>query len=171
MLLTKRLHLRGAAASDFEASAAMWQDPEVVRFIGGQTRDHQDAWFTMCRMRGMWDLIGYGNWIVCERGSGQFLGEIGLADFMRGLQPDLSGIPEAGWAFARHAHGQGYATEALKAVLSWADSELKAPKIACIIDHDNAASRAVAEKCGFVWVTDTSYRGSDVQLFERHLPA
>ena len=169
VLTTERLLLRGAEASDFEASAAMWGDPAVVQFIGGQTRDRQDAWFTLCRMRGMWDMLGYGNWVVCNRATGQFLGEIGLANFMRGLEPDISHMPEAGWAYATHAHGQGYATEALQAVLNWADSSLRAPTIACIIDPGHVASQRVAEKCGFRFVQMTSYRDSDVQLFERRL--
>jgi RimJ/RimL family protein N-acetyltransferase len=94
VLKTERLLLRGAEASDFEDSAAMWGDPDVVKFIGGQTRGRQDAWFTLCRMRGMWDVVGYGNWVVCDRSTGQFLGEVGLANFMRGLKPDISDFPK-----------------------------------------------------------------------------
>lgn len=166
-LVSPRLLLRAATAEDFEASAAMWGDPEVVRFIGGQTRDRQDAWFTLCRMRGMWEISGFGNWVVCDRETGEFLGEVGLANFMRGLEPDISDIPEAGWVYAPYAHGKGYATEALSTVLAWADETLEAPRIACIIDPDNKASRRVAEKCGFDFVTDTTYRDSPVQLFQR----
>lgn len=167
LLFTERLMLRGAVAGDFEDSAAMWGDPEVVRHIGGQTRDRQDAWFTLCRMRGMWDICGYGNWTVRERESGDFVGEIGLADFMRGMEPDLSGEPEAGWAYAARAHGKGYATEALKAVLGWADQHLDAAHVSCIIDPGNGASRRVAEKCGFVQIGASTYRGADVNVFRR----
>ena len=167
LLFTSRLMLRGAIAADFEDSAAMWADPDVVRYIGGQTRERQDAWFTLCRMRGMWDICGYGNWIVRERESGAFIGEVGLADFMRGMDPDLSGQPEAGWAYAAHAHGKGYATEALKIVLAWADQHLDAPRVTCIIDPGHTASRRVAEKCGFRLLTASTYRGSAVDVFER----
>ncbi len=171
VLKTERLLLRGAEASDFEDSAAMWGDPDVVKFIGGQTRGRQDAWFTLCRMRGMWDVVGYGNWVVCDRSTGQFLGEVGLANFMRGLKPDISDFPEAGWAYTRHAHGKGYATEALQAVLDWADEALKANRIVCIIDPEHIASQRVAEKCGFRFVMMTKYRDSDVQLLERQMPS
>ena len=169
VLKTERLLLRGAVASDFEDSAAMWGDPEVVRHIGGQTRDRQDAWFTLCRMRGMWDLVGLGNWTVCDRMTGEFYGEIGLADFMRGMTPDISGVPEAGWAYARHAHGRGIATQALQAVLDWSDQTRKSSRIVCIIDEDHIASHRVAAKCGFQFVTNTEYRGSPVQLLERNM--
>ncbi|MEM5515937.1 GNAT family N-acetyltransferase [Henriciella sp. AS95] len=169
ILKTDRLLLRGAEASDFEASAAMWGDPAVVKHIGGQTRDRQDAWFTLCRMRGMWDVAGYGNWVVCEKSTGKFLGEVGLANFMRGLKPDISEFPEAGWAYATHAHGKGYATEALQAVLDWSDEALQAARIVCIIDTEHVASRRVAEKCGFRFVMMTEYRGNEVQLFERQM--
>ena len=171
VLKTERLLLRGAEASDFEDSAAMWGDPEVVRHIGGKTRDRQDAWFTLCRMRGMWDMLGYGNWIVCERETGRFLGEIGLANFMRGIEPDISAFPEAGWAYAPHAHGKGYATEALGAVLDWCDAVLKAPQVFCLIDPDHTASQRVAAKNGFRFVQMTTYRDSAIQLLERQMPA
>lgn len=171
VLTTERLMLRGAEASDFEMSAAMWGDPDVVRHIGGQTRGPQDAWFTLCRMRGMWDLLGFGNWVVCERDTGEFLGEVGLANFMRGLEPDISHLPEAGWAYATHAHGKGYATEALQAVVDWADRVLRAPRIVCIIAPEHIASQRVAAKCGFRFVHMTKYRDSDVQLLERQMPA
>lgn len=36
VLETERLILRGQRASDLDAFAAMWGDPEVTRFIGGK---------------------------------------------------------------------------------------------------------------------------------------
>jgi RimJ/RimL family protein N-acetyltransferase len=36
ILETDRLRLRAHTAEDFAASAAMWGDPDVTRFIGGR---------------------------------------------------------------------------------------------------------------------------------------
>lgn len=80
------------------------------------------------------------------RETGAFLGSGGLASFERGI-PELEGFPEAGWAFV-DAWGQGLATEAIAAVLDWADESLGHPEIRCIIDAGNVASQRVADKLG-----------------------
>jgi RimJ/RimL family protein N-acetyltransferase len=38
------------------------------------------------------------------------------------MQPSLGSAPEAGWVMAPRAHGKGYATEAVRAALAWADA-------------------------------------------------
>jgi len=149
--------------------AAMWADPEVVEHIGGQVRDAQSAWFAHLRNRGMWPILGYGYWIVRERQTEHFVGEVGFADFMRGLDPEISGRPEAGWAFAKSAWGKGYASEATKAAHDWLDYELPG-RSTCIIDPDNGASIRVAEKLGYTEVGPTDYRGDPILLFERFSP-
>ena len=149
--------------------AAMWADPEVVRHIGGQTRSAQDAWFAHLRNRGLWDILGYGYWIVRERKTDMFVGEVGFADFMRGMEPDISGRPEAGWALSAAAWGKGYASEATKAAHDWLDYTLPG-RSTCIIDTDNAASIRVAEKLGYSEIGPTDYRGAPVLLFERYSP-
>ena len=150
--------------------AAMWADPEVVTYIGGQTRDAQDAWFAHLRNRGLWDILGYGYWIVRERRSDAFVGEVGFADFMRALSPDISGRPEAGWVVAKSAWGKGYATEATKAAHAWLD-EVNPGRSTCIIEPDNTVSIRVAETLGYQEIGPTDYRGDPVLLFERFSPA
>ena len=62
-------------------------------------------------------MLDYGFWVVTDKVSGAFLGEVGFADFKRDLTPPL-GVPEIGWALMPHAHGKGLATEAVQAALS-----------------------------------------------------
>ncbi|MDJ0921752.1 MAG: GNAT family N-acetyltransferase [Henriciella sp.] len=169
-LITRRLTLKPQTLEDFDEVAALWADEAVVRFIGGQTRDRQDAWFTHLRNRGFWDLLGYGYWIVRERKSGAFVGEAGFADFMRGMQPDISGRPEAGWALAQSAWGQGYATEAVLAAHQWLD-EVHPGRSTCIIDPDHAVSIRIAAKAGYREWGPADYRGSPVLVFEREPPS
>lgn len=147
----------------------MWADADVVRHIGGQVRDAQDAWFALLRNRGLWDILGYGYWIVQERRTETFIGEVGFADFKRNLTPDISGRPEAGWVFARSAWGKGYATEATQAAHDWLDHSVPG-RSTCIIDPDNAASIRVATKLGYREIGPTDYRGDPVLLFERFSP-
>ena len=149
--------------------AAMWADEEVVRHIGGQTRSAQDAWFAHLRNRGLWEILGYGYWIVRERKTETFVGEVGFADFMRGIEPDISGRPEAGWVLTKSAWGKGYAREAVKAAHDWLDEALPG-RSTCIIDLDNHASIRVAEGVGYHEIGPTDYRGEPILLFERYSP-
>jgi RimJ/RimL family protein N-acetyltransferase len=166
LLTTDRLILRPQQADDFEPCAAMWSDEEVVRHIGGVTRPAQDVWFNLLRSRGMWSLIGYGYWIAVEKGSGAFIGEIGFSDFKRGMTPDLSACPEAGWAFNRTSWGKGYASEAVAAIHAWLDRARPGPSN-CIIDLDNLASRRVAEKSGYKFWCEALYRDKPINVFRR----
>lgn len=147
----------------------MWADESVVRHIGGTTRDAQDAWFAQLRGRGMWPLLGYGYWVVRERRTETFVGEVGFADFKRGIEPDISGRPEAGWVLAQTAWGKGYASEAVQAAHDWLD-EVIPGRSTCIIDPDNAASIKVAEKVGYQEIGPSDYRGDPILLFERFSP-
>ena len=103
----------------------------------------------LLRYRGLWPLLGYGYWAVREKGSGAFVGDLGFADFHRALEPPIDGMPEAGWAFVRSAHGQGFATEALKAALNWLDGTDRHKRSVCLIAPGNRASIRVAEKAGY----------------------
>lgn len=166
---TARLRLRGHAVADLDAVAALWGDPAVVRFIGGVPASRGDAWMRLQRYVGHWALLGHGFWVIEERASGAFVGEVGIAEFERGLVPPL-GAPECGWVLAPAMHGRGYATEAVTAALAWFDATIGAPRVVCMIDPDNAPSLAVARKCGFVRYADTHYKGDAAVLLARTAP-
>lgn len=165
-LTTARLRLRAPAASDLDASAAMWGDPEVVRFIGGKTFTRSEVWARLLRYAGMWTLLGHGFWMIEDRESGKFVGEIGIMDAKRDIDPAIV-EPEVGWALSPAAHGRGIATEALDAVLGWADHELAAPTLVCMIEDGNGASVAVARKFAFVRYATAIYGGDEVALYRR----
>jgi RimJ/RimL family protein N-acetyltransferase len=166
LITTDRLVLRAALAEDFAEARAMWGDADVVRYIGGAVRPPQDVWFALARGRGMWDLKGYGFWMVTDRATGGFLGECGFSDFQRGLDPDLSVWPEAGWAFRAAAWGRGIAGEAVGAVHHWLDAQNLGTSV-CIIDAGNAASRRVAEKRGYAFWCVTELKGAPINVFRR----
>jgi RimJ/RimL family protein N-acetyltransferase len=81
---------------------------------------------------------------VWERSSGQFLGEVGLYEFDQG-----AGRGEVGYWLRRTARRQGYATEALGALLGYANGEVGLERFEAHIAGDNAASRRLAERLGF----------------------
>lgn len=158
-LITERLILNSHRLEDFEALAAMWADPAVVRYIGGIPRDREDSWSRLLRYIGHWQLLGYGYWAVREKASGTYIGGIGFADFHRDIDPPLD-VPEMGWTLVTSAHGKGYATEALNAALAWAKVNFSQDKTVCIISPENRASLGLAKKVGFV----ASHRSNYHQL-------
>jgi RimJ/RimL family protein N-acetyltransferase len=165
---TARLVMRLPRIGDFDASAAMWADPEVVRHISGVPASREQSWSRILRYSGHWTLLNYGYWLVEERDTGQFVGEVGFADYHREIQPSLDGIPELGWALARHAHGKGYATEAVRASLRWAAMHFaSSTQIASLIAPENLASVRVAEKCGFRLWQEGRYHNEPVLLYIR----
>jgi RimJ/RimL family protein N-acetyltransferase len=164
---TERLTLVVHQPEDFADVAALWADPAVVRFIGGKPFTEEEAWWRFLRNQGHWALLGYGYWTLREKASGRFVGEAGFADLHRAIEPSYHGTPEAGWVLASWAHGRGFASEAMRAILAWGDAHFGARRTVCIIDDENSASVNVAQKIGYREVTRTTYHGNPVILFDR----
>jgi RimJ/RimL family protein N-acetyltransferase len=167
VLATARLVLRGHTPDDFGDCAAMWADPLVTRHIGGKPFDGEEVWARLLRYIGHWTALGFGYWSIRDKVSGDFIGEAGFADFHRAISPSFGDAPEIGWAFATAAHGQGFATEVVTALTAWSDQHLDAGRTVCMINPENAASRRVAEKCGFREFAPANYHGAPTHLFER----
>ena len=164
---TERLRLRAHRPADLADCAAMWGDARVTRHIGGKPFAIDEVWAKILRYAGHWSLLGYGYWVIEDRASGGFLGEAGLADFKRSIGPGFDGAPEIGWVLAPAAQGAGVATEAVRAVLGWADRHLNRIRTVCLIDPENRGSVRVAEKCGYREFHRTTYKDHPVVLFER----
>jgi RimJ/RimL family protein N-acetyltransferase len=164
---TDRLTLRAHRRDDLADTAAMWGDPEVTRHIGGRPFSREECWWRLLRNIGHWQVMGFGYWVVRERGTGRFVGEVGLADLLRDLRPSFEGAAEAGWVLSPAAHGRGYATEAMRAVLAWSDAHLAGKRHVCMIDPGNDASIRVAEKLGFRELARSTYHDEPAILYER----
>ena len=167
ILETARLRLRAFREEDLTPWAATMGDPDVVRHLGGHPFGREDTWRRILSSVGAWATLGYGYWAVERQDEGDLIGQVGFADFKRDMQPSIEGLPEMGWIFSPHAHGKGYATEAVQAGLAWADKALKASIIPAIIDPGNAPSIRVAERCGFAECEQATYRGGAIVLFRR----
>ena len=163
---TERLRLRPHVRDDFEQCCALWGSPHTVRFIGGQVQDRQTVWFRLLRYAGSWAMLGYGYWAFEEKATRRFIGEGGLTYACRGIDA-LEDVPEPGWVLTPDAGGKGYATEAVQAIMAFADNVLKAPVTRCIIEPDNLPSLGVARKCGFSEVTRTQRGETTLIVLER----
>lgn len=167
LLETEHLLLRGPQPEDLPEAVAMHTDPAFYRFLGGQPHPEEDVWRRLLGQHGHWALLGYGHWSIEEKSTGRFIGTVGFADFKRAITPSLQGLPEAGWVLAPRIHGQGYASQAVRAALAWADQHLPARRTVCIIDPDNEASLRVAGKFGYREFARTWYKEQPIILLER----
>ncbi|MFF9915912.1 GNAT family N-acetyltransferase [Streptomyces sp. NPDC013457] len=143
-LATDRLTLRRWRDSDLEPWARMNADPEVREHLGDLlTRDQSDA--SVARFQAEFDQRGYGWWAVEVRATGEFIGFAGLDRVDDGMP--FNGV-EIGWRLARSAWGQGYATEAALAVLSYGFDTLGLPEILAVTTSTNLRSQAVMRRIG-----------------------
>jgi RimJ/RimL family protein N-acetyltransferase len=167
MIESERLLLRPHRPEDFDVSHAMWSDPRVVEHISGVPSTRQQSWTRILTGIGHWSVCPFGPLVVEEKLGGTFVGEVGLFNFKRDIVPSIDDVPEAGWVLAPAMQGRGYATEAVRAVLDWADTALEAPRIVAIVSEANATSLHVAAKAGFRQWQRTTYMEKPVILFER----
>ncbi|HEY5449121.1 MAG TPA: GNAT family N-acetyltransferase [Polyangia bacterium] len=142
---TARLRIRSWRDDDFEAYAAMNADPRVMEFFPGVlSREESRERFA----RGSARLAerGYGLWPVEVIGGSPFIGICGLAgpDFTAHFTPAV----EIGWRLAAEHWGQGYATEAARAVLAFGFEKVGLPEIVSFTTAANVRSRRVMEKLG-----------------------
>lgn len=165
---TARLVLRAHRLDDFDVLAAMWREPEVVRYISGKPSTPEQSFTRLLRYAGHWALLGYGYWAIQDRETGDFAGEAGFADYHREIEPPLHGMPELGWIVAPRWQRKGYATEAVRACLEWGAQHWEpGTRFSCIITPDNVPSIRVAEKCGFMVHVRTTYQGDAVDMYTR----
>lgn len=166
LIETNRLRLRAHTVADFAACIPLWNDPIVTRFIGGRAYTPEEVWQRIQRYAGSWVLVGHGFWVIEEMATGRAIGEIGIMDAKREMDPPFGDDRELGWALLPEAHGKGYASEALKAVLDWERRVLGGACVVALIDPDNAPSIKLAQKFGFTERARTSYKGVPSLQFE-----
>jgi RimJ/RimL family protein N-acetyltransferase len=164
---SQRLIMRGHRRNNFADCVMMWADPRVTRYIGGKPLAAEEVWARILRYAGLWSLLGFGYWVIVDKVSGRFVGEVGFADFKRSIEPPFGTAPEIGWALAPWAHGAGLATEAVRAAVAWGDGNLGPVRTVCLIQPDNIASIRVAEKCGYREFQRTTYKDRPTMLFQR----
>jgi RimJ/RimL family protein N-acetyltransferase len=166
-IATARLTLRPPQVADFPDMCRLWGDAEVVRFIGGHMFSAEEVWQRLLRYRGLWAVLGYGYWTIRDAATGDFVGEIGFADWGRQGIAGLDGRPECGWVLTPDKQGKGYAGEALGAALAWFDSAFAGLESACIINPDNIRSIRLASAHGFAAAGRAVYKGATIDLFVR----
>ena len=98
---------------------------------------------------------------MCLKENGRLIGRCGLQVEFIGDQGDY----ELGYMISGKYQGKGYAKEAVRAILSYADEELEAPRVLLRIDDANLTSWHFAEKMGFRLLPQRLEKNPDVRLY------
>lgn len=166
LLETERLILRQFTESDGEQLFALDNDPDVMRFINGGTPTplhviqndilpaflHYDERFPT-----------YGFWAVVDKATAAWLGWVSL----RPTDHD-SAVLVLGYRFRKAAWGQGYATEAARALIDRAFAESDAQRVIATTYQDNLASQRVMQKLGMRFVRAFRLAPEDLTKSDTH---
>jgi len=145
-LRTERLVLRRFRSEDLEPLLAFHADPEAVRYVPFPPRDRAAVATVLERKTGSTGFRVEGDLIelaVTLEGSGTLVGDVLLA--LRSVEHETL---EVGYVFAPRHGGQGYATEAVRALLDLAFGPLGARRVTARVDARNARSCALLDRLG-----------------------
>jgi ribosomal-protein-alanine N-acetyltransferase len=146
ILETERLHLRPITIEDLDHYIALAGDPDVMRFIGTQgALTPEQSRERVEFMLDHWRQHGFGMWSVFRKADGVFVGRCGFRYL------DNTTEIELGYTLGKVHWGQGYATEASRAVLRYAFEVMKLKRLVAIADPANTASVNVMRKVGMTF--------------------
>lgn len=128
---------------DLDDALAIYGDAQTMHFIPCGALDAQQTERLVQRMIERDEQQGYGIWPVVLKAENRVIGECGITQ-IPGHEPDI----EIAWIFNAAYRGRGYATEAARAVMEYAYSELQIARLYALIDRFNAPSIAVANRLG-----------------------
>lgn len=141
VLETERLTLRGPEQGDL---------PEFTRFVTSSPRmlaqnetvSKEQAWYAFLTGVGHWHWHGFGFFTLTLHGQNLPLGRVGLLKHSNWPRVELA------WHLFDGAEGQGYATEAGRAVRRWAYQAHGFSQLVSYIDCTNHRSQSVAKRLG-----------------------
>jgi [ribosomal protein S5]-alanine N-acetyltransferase len=145
-LQTERLLLRKVEQSDAVAVLKGYSDPLVNRHMSV-------AYYSLEEVQAQLDFYnsiyesGTGTWwAICTKDDpSTVIGNGGLNNYRKKHR-----CVEIGYWLLPHAQGKGYAAEAVKAICSYAFTQLDVHRIEAIVEGGNDTSIRLLEKFGFV---------------------
>jgi RimJ/RimL family protein N-acetyltransferase len=166
---TERLRIRRFRADDWPALFLLQGDAEATRFIGGVWSDERTQEIA-ARISAGYDTNVWEWFAVADRATDIVLGVCWLGPLNAkwcealGIGPEI----ELGYRYARKYWGQGYATEAGRAMLARGFEELGLSHVVAIVDARNGASERVMQKLGMRHFGDTERDGVQIRASRAH---
>lgn len=168
ILETKRLQLRHQVLSDLDGLWALYQNPNITKYIPDAPRSREEA-----REELEWHMHGHpkhpelGLWATIHKETGKFIGRCGLLPWTIDGQYDV----EVAYTLAEDFWGQGLGSEAAQGILQYGFETLKLKRMICLIDPDNIPSQRVAERIGMRFEKEASDEYGVFHVYGMHKAA
>ncbi len=162
---TARLKIRPFTANDLDRyHQQVYSDPDVTRYLpGGRPRSRPETADVITYFMEHEKLNGFSISAVLDKTTDLLFGHCGLHQFKNG---DV----EIGYSFAKARWGQGYATEAARAMLRYGFETLGFDEIIALAMPPNLASQRVMQKLGMTHEGITNlYYNVDLVLYRLKL--
>ena len=143
-LETERLIIREFDDADITSLYEIMKKPEVMyAWEHGFTFEETQKWFA--RQRERYQQNGFGFFAVLKKTTGALIGQAGI------IASDIEGKPitEIGYIFNNSVWGNGYAAEAVSALIQAAFETFCIDKLYCTMRIENLQSVKLAERLGF----------------------
>lgn len=151
---TKRLVLTPYEMSDVDELHRVMSKPQVMQHVGTGALTWTEVRDIVARTIDRWNDTGMGWWTIRRQEDHYLIGQICLRPENDRPQ-DIAvgyGLDSAFWR-------QGYAREALEAVIAYGFAEKSLKRIVAIVRPENVGSRSLLERCRFLREPDVFLRG------------
>jgi RimJ/RimL family protein N-acetyltransferase len=162
-LRTERLLLRTMTGADVDDIHAYQSREDVCRYLMFEPRSREEVSERVARYATAVSLGGDGDYwqLAVERASepGRVIGDVYFT-----IKSVANATAEIGWTLHPDFRGQGYMTEAARAVLELAFTELRLHRVTAELDPRNDGSVALCRRLGLreeaYFVEDLWFRGA-----------
>jgi len=160
LIETEHLLFRPLMLSDLDELAALYADPEVMRFLGG-THSKEEVRHILNRYIREYEIYGHSFLATIQKSDKRFIGQCGL------LTQEVDGQPEVelGYVLAPQYWQRGLALEGTQALKDYGLQQLGFPRLISLILPENVASIHIAEKIGMQYERDVDQWGQDFRLY------
>jgi RimJ/RimL family protein N-acetyltransferase len=165
ILRTDRLDIEPVSEAYRAALVDMFMEPSFMVFSGGESHTVESANEQYDEMKEIYGEVSFGKRPIVVRSTGEVVGYAGVGVF------EFEGRRwyEFGWRLIESARGNGYATEAARAVVEHA-AEVWSGDILVIMGPTNERSANVARKIGSVFWKQADFEDAMIDVYRLTVP-
>lgn len=157
---TEHLLFRPLTLSDLDDLAALYADPEAMRFLGG-TRNRDEVQYILKKYIHEYEIYGHSFFATLQKSDQRFIGQCGLLNQEVEERPEI----ELAYILAPEYWQRGLALEGISALKDYGLQQLGFPRIISLIPPDNVASIHIAERIGMRYEHDVDQWGQHFRLY------
>lgn len=145
---TSRLFLKPFAEEDAAFLIELYNTPKFLKFVGDRNlhKEGDAVKFIQDKMISQMEKMGFGNYVIINKESGEKMGGIGI--FVR----ENIEVADIGFSLLPKYEGNGFVFEAATFLLKNAKENIGLKKVSAITVEKNIASRNLIEKLGLVFL-------------------